>query len=178
MAARMTSSACSSGVIDIVCGTLQAELFTKDLSSGSSHCIQYGSLLLSPYEFQCQAGKAAARNWKNSIQPLSRVLDSLVAPDGKRRCRFVASTLVNLPVVGSPNSQPPDSPALDTGLADASEVSQPQKTSASTSPRAHVSPPDHVRLPDYHPITPPHFHWGPIDSEAFSLSLDAAYLTG
>ena len=32
----MASSACSSGVIDIVCGTLRANLFTKDLSSGSS----------------------------------------------------------------------------------------------------------------------------------------------
>ena len=67
----------------------------------------------------------------------------------------------------SPSSQPPDSPALDTGLADTSEVSQPQETSAATSPR--------VRLPDYHPITPPHFHWGPVDSEGFSLSLDVAY---
>ena len=24
-------------------------------------------------------------------------------------------------------------------------------------------------------ITPPHFHWGPVDSETFSLSLDATY---
>ena len=145
-------------------GTLQAKLFTKDLSSDSSRCIQYGSFLLSPCDFQSQAGKAAARNWKNLIRymdkPLSRVLESFVAPDGKRCCRFVgsvASTLVNLPLARSPGSQPPDSPSLDTGLADASKVSQSQGSSASTSPRAPVSPPDHVRLPDYHPITPPHF---------------------
>ena len=145
-------------------------------------CIQYGSLL-SPCDFQCQAGKAAARNWKNSIRymdkPLSRVLESFVAPDGKRCCRFVgcsvASTLVNLPMARPPGSQPPDSPSLDTELADASEVSQFPESSASTSPRAPVSPPDHVKLPDYPPITPPHFHWGPVDSEAFSLSFDAAY---
>ena len=93
-------------------------------------------------DFQCQAGKAAARNWKNSIcyinKLLSHVLESFVASDGKRCCRFVgcsvASTLVNSPVVRSPSCQPPGSPALDTGLADASEVSQPQEMSASTSP--------------------------------------------
>ena len=45
MAARMAFSACPSGVVDIVCGTLQAKLFTKDLSSGSSRCIQYGSVM-------------------------------------------------------------------------------------------------------------------------------------
>ena len=60
----------------------------------------------------------------------------------------------------SPSSQPPDSPCLDTGLADASKISQSEGTSASTSPQAPDSPPDHVRLPNYHPITPPHFHWG------------------
>ena len=80
-----------------------------------------------------------------------------------------------LSVARSPSSQPPDSPSLDTGLADASKVSQSQGSSASASPPAPVSPPDHLKLPDYHPITSPHFHWGPVDSEAFSLSLDAAY---
>ena len=93
MAAREVPSSCSAGVIDIVCGTLQAKLITKDLSSGSSPCIQFGSLLLSPCDFQRQAGKAAARNWKNSIrymeQPLARALESYVNLDGKRCCRFI-----------------------------------------------------------------------------------------
>ena len=93
MATGEGSSVSASGVVDIVCGTLQAKLFTTDLSSGSSRCIQFGSLLLSPCDFLRQAGKAAARNWKNSIrfldQPLARVLESYVAPDGKRCVRFV-----------------------------------------------------------------------------------------
>ena len=107
-------------------------------------------------------------------KPLSRVLESFVAPDSKRYCRSVgsvASTLVDLPVARSPSSQPPDSPSLDTELADASKVSQSQGSSASTSPPAPVSPPDHLRLPDYHPITPPHFHWGPVDSPLFGRRL-------
>ena len=74
MAVGMASSACPSGVIDIVCGTLQVKLFTKDLSSGSSRCIQYGSLLLLPCDFQSQVGKASACNWKNTIRYLDQPL--------------------------------------------------------------------------------------------------------
>ena len=53
--------------VDIVCGTLQAKLHTKDLSSGSSLCVLFGSRLLTPCEFQRLAGKASARNWKMTI---------------------------------------------------------------------------------------------------------------
>ena len=48
MVAGKVSSVSASGVVDFVCGTLQVKLFTMDLSSGSSCCIQFGSLLLSP----------------------------------------------------------------------------------------------------------------------------------
>ena len=50
--------------VDIVCGTLQAKLHTKDVSSGSSLCVLFDSRLLTPYgEFQrLAAGKASARN--------------------------------------------------------------------------------------------------------------------
>ena len=92
--------------MDIVCGTLQAKLFTTDLSSGSSRYIQ--SLLLSPCDFLRQAGKAAARNWKNPIrfidQPLARVLESYVAPDGKRCVRFVGCSSAYSPDDSSVNT--------------------------------------------------------------------------
>ena len=99
MTAGMASSACSSGVIDIVCGTLQK-------LSGSSRCIQYGSLL-SPCDFQRQARKAAARNWIRYMdKPLSRVLESFVAPDGKALLPFCGLFCrVNLLVARSPSSQ-------------------------------------------------------------------------
>ena len=86
MATGKSSAVCSAGVIDIICGTLQAKLLTNDLSSGSSCCIQF---LLSPCEFQHQVGKATAKNWESSIryqgQPLSRALESVTASDGKHR---------------------------------------------------------------------------------------------
>ena len=82
--------------VDIVCGTLQAKLHTKDLSSGSSLCILFGSRLLTPCEFQRLAGKASARNWKMTIRyldlPLSRFLESYTDADGKRCCRFIDSS--------------------------------------------------------------------------------------
>ena len=79
--------------LDIVCGTLQAKLVTGDLSSGSSPCILLGSRTISPCQFQREAGKAAAKNWKTSIRykdkPLSHFLDSYSDSSGKRCCRFV-----------------------------------------------------------------------------------------
>ena len=80
--------------MDIVCGTLQAKLLIEDLSCGSSPCIQLGSRTISPSQFQREAGKASAKNWKATIrylnQPLSRFLETYTNPDsGKRCCRFV-----------------------------------------------------------------------------------------
>ena len=80
----------------IVCGTLQVKLHTKDLSSGSSLYVSFGSHLLTPCQFQRLAGKASARNWKMTILyldlPLSRFLESYTDTDSKRCCRFMDST--------------------------------------------------------------------------------------
>ena len=74
--------------VDIVCGILQVKLHTKDLSSGSSLCVLFGSCFLMPCEFQRLAGKASARNWKMTIRyldlPLSRFLESYTDADGQR----------------------------------------------------------------------------------------------
>ena len=86
--------------VDILCGTLQAKLHTKDLSSGTCPCpclcVLFGSRLLTPCEFQRLAGKASARNWKMTIRhldlPLSRFLESYTDADGKHCCRFMDST--------------------------------------------------------------------------------------
>ena len=82
--------------VDIVCGTLQAKLHTKDLSSGSSLCVLFGSRLLTPCEFQHLAGKASTRNWKMTIRyldlPLSHFLESYTDADGKHCCRSMDST--------------------------------------------------------------------------------------
>ena len=96
--------------VDIVCGTLQAKLHTKDLSSGSSLCVLFGSHLLTPCKFQCLIGKASARNWKMTIWyldlPLSCFLESYTDADGKRCCRFMDSTSVSSisPNVSQPTS--------------------------------------------------------------------------
>ena len=110
MATRKSSSVCSDGVIDIVCRTLQAKLLTNDLPSGSCRCIQFGSFLLSPCEFQHQAEKATSKNWKNSIcyqgQPLSQALESYTDSDGKRCCRFIGPSVASGLDIPH-NSQPP-----------------------------------------------------------------------
>ena len=169
LAAGMTFSACSSGVIDIVCGTLQAKLFTKDLSSGSSRCIQYGSLLLSPCNFQRQVGKVAACNWKNTIrhldQPLARVLESFTAPDGKRYCHFVgrsvASTLGNptTAVLVPSNSRPCGSSTMNNGSTITLKPSPSQEESTGVSPQAPGLASDPLELPVYQPVASLYFHW-------------------
>ena len=97
MATEATSN--SALTVDIVCGTLRAKLLTRDLSCGSSRCIEFGSRTLKPCEFQREAGKASAKNWKNTIhyqdQPLSRNLDSFVDCSGKRCCRFIGVPYCN-----------------------------------------------------------------------------------
>ena len=176
MAAGKSSSVCSAGVIDIVCGTLQVKLLTDDLSSGCSHCIQFGSLLLSPCKFQHQAGKATARNWKNSIryqdQPLSQALENYIDPDGKRCCCFIGPSVasgLDIP----PNSQLPgiSLSVLSTGDV-SSSVYQPETEPTS---QPEMSPSDNVRLPEFQPVAPSHFHWGPVDSSAPCQSLDSTY---
>ena len=177
MVTGKSSSVCSAGVIDIVCGTLQVKLLTNDLSSGSSHCIQFGSLLLSPWKFQRQAGKANARNWKNSIryqgQSLSRALESYTDPNGKRCCRFIGSSVasgLDIP----PNSQPPGISLSVSPTDDVSSSIYQQETESTSQPE--TSPSDNVKLPEFQPVAPSHFHWGPVDSSAFiSQSLDSVY---
>ena len=58
--------------VDIVCGTLQAKLHTKDLSSGSNLCVLFGSRLLTPCEFNVSlkrfpqgTGKWQFNTWTN-----------------------------------------------------------------------------------------------------------------
>ena len=118
-AGMAVSSACSATTVDIVCGTLQAKLITADLSPGSSRCIQFGSSLLSPCEFQRQAGKASSKNWKNSIrymgQAISNALENTVTSSGKRCCRFVGFSILkgsnhDNPLLSLANSQPPGQP--------------------------------------------------------------------
>lgn len=175
MAAREVPSSCSAGVIDIVCGTLQAKLITKDLSSGSSPCIQFGSLLLSPCDFQRQAGKAAARNWKNSIrymkQPLARALESYVNLDGKRCCRFIGLSVAPPSDIGDDtrlSARPSTSTSVDW---ESSDPLQPDDSGS-----VYFDGMAHDQLPDYPPKASPNFHWSSLDSAAFSQALDSAYL--
>ena len=73
--------------MDTVCGTSQAKLHTKVLSSGCSFCVLFGLNLLMPCEFQCLTRKASARNWKMKIryldQPLSHFVESYTDADGE-----------------------------------------------------------------------------------------------
>ena len=137
--------------------------------------MQFGSFLLSPCKFQHQAGKAAARNWKNSIryhdQPLSQARESYTDPDGKRCCRF------NSPFVASgldipPNSQPPGISVSVLSAAMFHQVSTNRKQATS---QPEMSPSDNVRLPEFQPVAPSHFYWRPVDSSAFCHSLDSAH---
>ena len=50
---------------DIASGTLQMKLITANLSSGSSHCIQFGSSLLLSCESQRQTGKPFSKNCRS-----------------------------------------------------------------------------------------------------------------
>ena len=169
MATGKSSFVCSDGVIDIICGTLQAKLLTNDVSSGSSRCIQFGSLL-STCKYLHQAGKATAKNWRNSIhyqgQPLSRSLESCTDPNGKRCCCFIGPS-VALGLDIPPHSQPP---GISLGVSStnnaSSSVHQPEKESTS---QPVTSPSDNVKLP-VQPVAPSHFHWGPVDSSAFCVN--------
>ena len=131
--------------VDIVCGTLHAKLHTRDLSSGSSPCVLFGSRLLTPCDFQCLAGRASARNWKVTIryldQPLSNFLESYSNTDGKCCCRFVDSTSDSTPYRVSANlrqtqanSQLPDGSDIPpVALVDAVTHSQPLVSDSSSS---------------------------------------------
>ena len=118
--------------VDVVCGTLQAKLNTRDLSSGSSSCILFGSRLMTPCDFQRLAGKASAKNWKATIryldQPLSRFLESYIDTNSRRCCRFVDNAprrSTNVEEIQA-NSQPPDeSDGPSVGLAHSLIQSQP-----------------------------------------------------
>jgi len=75
---------------DIVCGGLQAKLLTKDLCCGSSRCIDFGTLTLTPCEFQHKA--VLLRTGRITCYchpPLSRFLESFVDDFGKRYYRFI-----------------------------------------------------------------------------------------
>ena len=78
--AMASENATATGTLDIVCGTLQAKLLTGDLSSGSSLCILLDSKTITPCQFQREAGKAAAKNWKTTIRykdkPLKHFLET------------------------------------------------------------------------------------------------------
>jgi len=156
--------------VDIVCGTLQAKLLTKDLSCGSSRCIEFGTLTLTPCEFQREAGKASAKNWKNTIryrdQPLSRFLKSVVDDSGKRCCRFIGvpCSQDTRPLANSqPSVVPVDAPTVSPDLNHAS-----QPADSSHLPR----PPE---LPHFLPVAQPNFVWGAREASSFSADLDAAY---
>ena len=104
--------------VDIVCGTLQAKLHTKELFSVSSLCVLFGSRLgdLTPCEsVQRLSGKASVRNWKLTTkyleQPLSRFLESYTDADGKHCCQFVDSVCLRVYSV-----QPPHSAGVSTNL--------------------------------------------------------------
>ena len=129
------------------CGTLQAKLHTKDLSSWSNLCVLFGSCLLTPCEFQRLAGKASARNWKMTIRyldlPLSRFLESYTDADSKRCCRFMDSTSesstspqcvsTNLDERTNANSQPVGRSGIPPGdLVHSSALSQPVVSDSSS----------------------------------------------
>ena len=163
-------------LVIIIIITLQAKLLTNDLFSGSSHCIQFGSLLLSPCQFQCQVGKATARYWKNSIryqgQPLSRALESYTDPNGKCCCRFIGPSVVSGLEI-PPNSQPS---GISLGISSTDDVSSniyQQETESTSQPE--MSPSDNVKLPEFQPVAPSHFHCGPVNSSTFCQSLNSAY---
>ena len=88
-----SENATATGTLDIVCGTLQAKLLTGDLSSGSSLFILLDSKTITPCQFQREAAKAAAKNWKTTIRykdkPLKHFLENYVDSSRKRCCRFI-----------------------------------------------------------------------------------------
>ena len=73
------------------------------------------------------------------------------------------------------NSQPPGSSTMNTESADIFEPSPSHEESTSIYSHASVLPYAPLELPVYQPVASPHFHWGPVDAAAFSLSLDSAY---
>ena len=193
MATEATSN--SALTVDIVCGTLRAKLLTRDLSCGSSRCIEFGSRTLTPCEFQREAGKASAKNWKNTIryqdQPLSRNLDSFVDCSGKRCCRFIGVPYPpSVQLQAGANSQPNFPPSTASALADTTQASVPadlnnaidiKSTDVSSLP---ISISDNIdsstqdqrcSLPDFEPSSIPVFNWGSVDSNTFCHSLEASY---
>ena len=192
MATEATSN--STLTVDIVCGTLRAKLLTRDLSCGSSRCIEFGSRTLTPFEFQREAGKASAKNWKNTIryqdQPLSRNLDSFVDCSGKRCCRFIGVPYPpSVQLQAGANSQPNFPPSTASALADTTQASVPadlnnaidiKSTDVSSLP---ISISDNIdsstqdqrcSLPDFEPSSIPVFNWGSVDSDTFCHSLEAS----
>ena len=191
--------------VDIVCGTLQVKLHTKDLPSGSSFCILFGSRLLTPCKFQRLAGKASTRNWKMTIPyldlPLSRFLESYTDSDGRRCGWFMDSTSesstsgpqcvsTNLDDRTTAKSQHIGSSGTPGDLVYSLAHSQPVVSDLSslddqpaqqffdhdTVPLADLPPSQLLdSLPLYLPVTEPKFVWGTINSVSFIHSLDTAY---
>jgi len=182
--------------VDIVCGTLQAKLLTKELSCGTSRCVQLDGDLLTPCDLQRKAGKASSKNWKASIryksQPLSKFLVSYRDGTGRRCCRFEFQD-------GSPSGGAPTSPqderiddnnsvtlSLTSGtpneLSSTSGASNELSSTSGTSNELSSVPyqsteesGNNPSLPDFQPVAQPNFLWGNLDGSQFCSALDKAY---
>ena len=162
--------------VDIVCGTLQAKLLTEDLSCGSSPCIQLGPRTISPCQFQREAGKASAKNWKATIrylnQPLSQFLETYTNHSGKRCCRFV------VPVDDLTRSPSPALPGeVENSLSrtlDPTPYESPRPPDLSTRHTALESI-NQPELPAFPPVAEPNFTWGAKDAASFCDDLNTAY---
>ena len=166
-------------VVDIVCGTLQAKLLTKELSSGTSRCIILGGNLLTPCDLQCKPGKATARNWKATIcyrdQPLSRFLVSYHDSSGKHCCRFEPQAFSQAGVDPQPSATRDETPVgtpQDKDSPRALRYSSNATNELVSSVNSHELSP---QLPDFQPVAQPNFQWGNLDAASFCSELDRVY---
>ena len=174
MASRLGASGPMTRTMDIVCETLQVKLLNEDISCGSSPCIQLGSRTISLCQFQREAGKASAKNWRATIsyldQSLSRFLETYTNQSSKRYCCFVA------PVNDLNYSPPPTSSYMVRSSRTLSPTSfeslYPPDLSTHPTTLESIHPPLLLVFP---PAAKPNFTWGVKDSPSFCNDLNTAY---
>ncbi|XP_065918834.1 uncharacterized protein [Dysidea avara] len=169
--------------VDIVCGTLQAKLITKELSSGTSRCVRLNGDLLTPCDLQRKAGKASSKNWKTTIryqdQPISKFLVSYRDEMGRRRCRFEPNATLQASSRASLDPQSSilreESPSSVAQVDEEEEPNAPCLTS-NNSNDILLNNSSGVDLPDFQPVVQPNFQWGDLDGSCFISELDKVYL--
>ena len=137
----MPISAFSSGLpVDIICSSLPTKLYPDKLVDGYSRCISFsasGGFLMTPCEYEHQAGRAMVKNWKKTIcykgRPIGNCLRCSFRTDGKRLFHFVTSSPPNScepltcsscrkPVTSTASPTPPGSPTLASAVCTSSSL--------------------------------------------------------